>query len=101
MIRFFGIIRRRGVMPHSRIYSLPFATQFVAVMLVGFGMNAFVSGAAADADISQIQASAKHGNIREQIALADAYFTGHGVKQDLKMAAFWYEKAAGLGDPIA
>lgn len=89
-------------MSHSRIRSLPLAAQFVLVIfMIGFAPNVFVVTAAADADISQIQASAKHGNIREQIALADAYFSGHGVKQDLKMAAFWYEKAAGSGDPIA
>jgi TPR repeat protein len=78
-------------MSHSRIRSLALAAQFVLVIfMIGFAPNVFVVTAAADADISQIQASAKHGNIREQIALADAYFSGHGVKQDLKMAAFWY-----------
>ena len=29
------------------------------------------------------------------------YLAGHGVPQDLQRAAFWYEKAAGAGDPQA
>jgi TPR repeat protein len=33
--------------------------------------------------------------------LAGDYFTGSGVERDPKMAAYWYEKAAGLGSPEA
>jgi TPR repeat protein len=52
-------------------------------------------------DISKIQAEAEKGRAQSEIALGDAYFTGHGVHQDLRLAAYWYEKAAGFGDPVA
>jgi len=43
----------------------------------------------------------KARSIIEQVKLANDYFAGHGVPQDLKMAAYWYEKAAAAGDPGA
>jgi TPR repeat protein len=54
-----------------------------------------------DPDIPRMQAAADKGVIHDQIALGDAYFIGRGVSQDLKLAAYWYEKAAGSGDPTA
>jgi TPR repeat protein len=51
--------------------------------------------------ISQLQAAAKSGYVPQQIELAAAYFTGNGVTQDAKQAAYWYEKAAKNGDPEA
>jgi uncharacterized protein len=44
--------------------------------------------------ISQLQAAAKSGYVPQQIELAAAYFTGSGVTQDAKQAAYWYQKAA-------
>ena len=41
------------------------------------------------------------GSIRDEIVLAGDYFTGSGVERDPKMAAYWYEKAAGHGSPEA
>jgi len=40
-------------------------------------------------------------SIDQEIKLADAYLAGHGVEQDPKLAAYWYEKAAGAGDAQA
>jgi TPR repeat protein len=40
-------------------------------------------------------------SIHEQVKLANDYLAGHRVQQDLKMAAYWYEKAAAAGDPGA
>jgi uncharacterized protein len=40
-------------------------------------------------------------SVVEQVKLANDYLAGHGVKQDLKVAAYWYEKAAAAGDPGA
>ncbi len=37
----------------------------------------------------------------QEIKLAGNYFTGRGVAQDLKLSAYWYEKAADAGDPEA
>lgn len=63
------------------------------------GTNAFA--VAPDADLPDIRAAAEHGHIHDQIALGNAYLSGRGVPQDLKRAAYWYEKAAGAGDPLA
>lgn len=56
---------------------------------------------AATSDLSNIRALAERGSIRDEIVLAGDYFTGTGVAQDPKMAAYWYEKAAGHGSPEA
>src|ERR1700751_3305466 len=52
-------------------------------------------------DLTQVKALAERGSIRDEIVLAGDYFVGTGVKQDSKMAAYWYEKAAGHGSPEA
>jgi len=52
-------------------------------------------------DLSQVKALAERGSISDEIVLAGDYFVGTGVKQDSKMAAYWYEKAAGHGSPEA
>jgi hypothetical protein len=40
-------------------------------------------------------------NVDQQIKLAGDYLAGRGTAQNLKLAAYWYEKAAGAGDPQA
>ena len=55
----------------------------------------------AEPDIQRIRASAERGVIDKQIELGAAYFQGRGVGQNEKLAAYWYEKAAGAGDPVA
>lgn len=40
-------------------------------------------------------------SVNQEIKLAGNYFTGRGVAQDLKLSAYWYEKAAEAGDPEA
>jgi hypothetical protein len=71
---------------------------------VGIGLllltNARTARAAAG-DIPEVQARAQRGSIRQQIELGAAYFTGRGVEQSDRLAAYWYEKAANAGDPYA
>ena len=55
----------------------------------------------AEPDIPRITADAERGSIRQEIELASAYFSGHGVARDDQRAAYWYEKAANSGDPGA
>lgn len=55
----------------------------------------------AGVDLTQIRTLAEQGSINDEIVLAADYFTGNGVPQDSKMAAYWYEKAAGLGNAAA
>jgi TPR repeat protein len=52
-------------------------------------------------DLTHVRTLAEQGSIHDQIKLAGDYFTGNGVTQDSKRAAYWYEKAAGLGNPEA
>jgi TPR repeat protein len=52
-------------------------------------------------DTPRIQAEAKAGSIEDETKLGAAYLVGHGVAQDEKQAAYWYEKAANSGDPNA
>jgi len=52
-------------------------------------------------DLTHVRTLAEQGSINDEITLAGDYFTGNGVPQDSKMAAHWYEKAAGHGDPAA
>jgi uncharacterized protein len=54
-----------------------------------------------DADVPSTQSGFEPRTIQEQMKVAGNYLAGHGVPQDLKRAAFWYEKAAGGGDPKA
>lgn len=55
----------------------------------------------APADPTSVRELAEKGSIPDEIALAGAYFSGTGVAQDSRMAAHWYEKAAGHGSPQA
>jgi TPR repeat protein len=55
----------------------------------------------AAADLTAVRALAEQGSIRDEITLAGDYFTGTDVPRDPKMAAYWYEKAAGHGNPQA
>ncbi|HEY4379490.1 MAG TPA: tetratricopeptide repeat protein [Acidobacteriaceae bacterium] len=52
-------------------------------------------------DFPRIEARAGQGFLKEELELATAYFTGDGVVQDAKLAAYWYEKAAEGGSPEA
>jgi TPR repeat protein len=56
---------------------------------------------AKDLDVPTTPAGFEPHTIQQQIQLAGNYLAGHGVQQDSQRAAFWYEKAAGAGDPRA
>jgi TPR repeat protein len=77
---------------------------FPRLTTVAVVLSLAVSGrlvSAADVAIPQLQAAAEKGSVAQEVRLADAYFVGHGVRQDVKMAAYWYQKAAESGDPWA
>jgi hypothetical protein len=82
------IIRRSG------ISALPLACALWTAMPV-------YAAPTGDADLTSIRTQAEQGSIRDEILLAGHYFTGTGVAQDPKMAAYWYERAAGHGSPEA
>jgi TPR repeat protein len=88
---------------------IPTAWKFInrfgaAVLLVACGpctvLHAYVDTGGTE-DLKHVRMLAEQGSIRDEITLAGDYFIGKGVKQDPKMAAYWYEKAAGHGDPQA
>src|SRR5437763_6327027 len=82
------IIRRSG------ISVLPFALALCTA-------KAVYSEPAGGADLSTVRAHAEQGSVIDEILLAGDYFTGNGVEKDPKMAAYWYERAAGHGSPEA
>src|ERR1035441_3105978 len=53
------------------------------------------------ADIGPVRVAAERGSVESEIDLRMAYVTGRGVEQDKKLAAYWFEKAAGAGNPVA
>src|ERR1700751_1400458 len=59
------------------------------------------AGPSGGADLPTVRAHAEQGSVLDEILLAGDYFTGNGVPQDPKMAAYWYERAAGHGSPEA
>lgn len=56
---------------------------------------------AASVKTPQVSPAAATGTVSREAALADNYFAGRSAPRDLKMAAYWYEKAAEHGDPRA
>ena len=53
------------------------------------------------AKIAELQRSAKLGDGPSQYELGLAYAAGDGVKQDLRLAAYWWQKAADNLDAAA
>ena len=88
-------------MPLSRNRFLIIAASSIGLGICLFSPGSAMAASTSSADITAIKAAAEQGHVRDEIALADAYMTGRGVQQDMKLAAFWYEKAAGSGDPLA
>ena len=76
----------------------------ISVLTLAFALWAAMpvySYPTAAADITTVREHAEQGSVLDEIVLAGDYFTGSGVAQDPKMAAYWYEKAAGHGSPEA
>jgi hypothetical protein len=80
---------RRCAISGSLLICVSWATRFA-------GANA-----GAGIDLNHVRTLAEQGSVTDAITLAGDYFTGNGVPRDAKLAAHWYEKAAGLGNPAA
>jgi uncharacterized protein len=78
-------------------FYLPFA------LLAFSGANVLAENASSISPhkLSQLKTKAEQGFVRQEMQLANAYFAGDGVPQDLIQAAFWYERAAETGQPAA
>lgn len=57
-----------------------------------------IGAAPAQDAIGELKVRADAGDRTATRQLAEAYYTGRGVEQDNKQAAFWYEKLAKQGD---
>jgi hypothetical protein len=55
----------------------------------------------AEPDIPLTMSAPEPRAVDQQVRLAGDYLAGRGVTQNLKLAAYWFEKAAGAGDPGA
>jgi uncharacterized protein len=88
-------------MPRAGTPFLIKVSSSIAVGLLLLAQRNALAFPGADADLPDIRVSAEHGHIHDQIVLGNAYLSGRGVHQDYKQAAYWYEKAAGAGDPDA
>ncbi len=74
----------------------------LASCCVLFSAPSKITGApAAAADIPSTTVAPEPRSADQQIKFAGDYLAGRGVRQDFKLAAYWYEKAAGAGDPRA
>jgi TPR repeat protein len=87
-------------MSRAHAHFLTIASKSLVSGLLLLGTNSLAFGGV-DADLPEIRTAAEHGRVHDQIVLGNAYLSGRGVRQDLKQAAYWYEKAAGGGDPAA
>ncbi len=80
-----------------RAFAISAAT--CCVLLVASSKS--IAGAAAESDVPSVKVAPQPRSVDQQIKLAGDYFAGRGVAQDLNLSAYWYEKAAGAGDPQA
>jgi uncharacterized protein len=82
---------------HQRRHSLSLCIRLLIACIVIGPYSRIVR--AATPNVHQLQAKAERGFVNQEIELAEAYFTGNGVEHDVKLAAYWYQKAAESGDP--
>jgi hypothetical protein len=73
---------------------------FIFVGAVAHAQNTLVASPV-NPDIPSTEFAPRPHSVDQEIKLAGNYFTGHGIAQDLKLSAYWYEKAAEAGDPEA
>jgi TPR repeat protein len=85
--------------PRTRFLAIVSSSAAICLLLLSRIDAVAVPGL--DADLPDVRTAAEHGHVHDQIALGNAYLSGRGVNQDFKLAAYWYEKAAGAGDPLA
>jgi uncharacterized protein len=80
-----------------RLHALP-AIAFGAVFVLTSSAFAAPAG---EPDIPSIKPPPQPRTVEQEIRLANDYFVGRGVTQDLQQSAYWFERAAESGDPPA
>ena len=84
----------------SRKLTLSVVSAFVFGGILLMASDAFGSPEG-EPDVPSAKPSQHPRSIEQEVKLADDYLLGRGVAQDLKMSAYWYQKAAEAGDPVA
>lgn len=56
---------------------------------------------ASEPDIPRIPEDTERLSVKQEIKRGAAYLAGRGVPQDYAKSAYWYERAANAGDPLA
>lgn len=88
---------------------------FTTLLVLSFGANMMVGmravrraeeppsqeRVAGSEEMVRLESEAMKGGPSKQLELANRYFAGDGVPKSATRAAFWYERAAGAGDPVA
>jgi TPR repeat protein len=69
----------------------------IAVILIFFAVTVKTFLFAQREDIQTMIVKAERGDLSSQYNLGVRFYRGDGTPQDLKQAAFWYEKAATQG----
>ena len=94
----------------SKYFILSVFLLLFLVCSTGYAANPFAIGGGVEnskqVDISelpleQLTLQAKQDDISACYELANRYYSGKGVVQDLQTAAIWFRKGADLGDPAA
>ena len=81
---------------------LQFTSAPLACFVVGcILMSAATSSRALDTNVPRQQPGPENRSVKQEIQLAASYLTGRGVAQDFALSAYWYERAANAGDPLA
>jgi hypothetical protein len=60
-----------------------------------------IYASASEPDIPRIPEDAERLSVKQEIKRGAAYLAGRGVPQDFAKSAYWYERAANAGDPLA
>lgn len=81
------------------LVSVPIELTNANAQLPGAG-EPTANGSSAD-EMAELQKKAEAGDASAAYALAHAYETGKGVRQNLQLAAFWYRNAAERGNVAA
>jgi uncharacterized protein len=102
MVRLLPLQETEGIMSPISPSRVSITAVLLTAIVVASGARLKAAAAIlADTDIGPIRAGAERGSVEKEIELGAAYATGHGVALDKQLAAYWYGKAAGAGDPAA
>jgi len=78
-----------------------FAVSVASCCVLFTAPTKIIAGPAVEPDLPSTTDAPEPRSVDQEIKLEGDYLAGRGVAQDLKLSAYWYEKAAGSGNPEA